>query len=340
MRFIRFLFFPAISSVLLYLLLTGCNTNTNQLDTKRLQPIPENAGILFLSNQDTGTSRMEIYSMDSQGNITRITNTEEQHFIFGIDSSRRYILATRGSENLKRLWLLDLQSGEETPLTGAQDNAEGHSFSPDGEWIVFWMIPAGEKYSDIYKIKRDGSGLVNLTDTPLAHELDPAWSNNGDRIAFTYNNGQPDRFILKVMSADGTDIKTVYVPLDAVATPLFPPGVYDPSWSPDGNWILIEKPVKFSGEGENGGAGVWHIIKVSIDGRSVTDITGVGELADSALYLPSFSDDGEYIVMSIRSGSQNPAETSLEIIKLRADGSDVQKLTNTPFWEQFPVWLR
>jgi len=244
---------------------------------------------------------MEIYSMDARGgNVIRITATDEQHYVFGIDSSRRYIVAARGTEDRKRLWLLDLQTEEETPLTGEEDNAEGRSFSPDGEWIVFWMVPAGSTYSDIYKIRRDGTGLTNLTNTPEAHEFDPAWSNGGDRIAFTYNNGQPNRFVLKVMDTDGTNVSTIYDPAGAVDTPLFPAGVYDPSWSPDDGWILVEKPVEFSGSGENGGAGVWHIIKVPVDGTETEDLTQAGELADYALYMPSFSNDGQWIVFSAR----------------------------------------
>ncbi len=284
---------------------------------------------------------MEIYSMDAEGgSITRITTTNEQHFIFGIDSSRRYIAATRGSENQKRLWLIDLQTGKETPITREQDNAEGRSFSPDGEWVVFWMNPAGKNFSDIYKARRDGSELVNLTNTPLAHEFDPVWSNHGDHIAFIHNNGQPNRFVLKAMNMDGTNIRTIYDPVDAADTARFPAGVYDPSWSPDDMWILVDKPVKYSGNGENGGAGVWHVLKISADGQRVDDLTQTGELADCALYLPSFSPDGEWIVMSARCGPEDPSQVSLEIAKIRKDGTNTQKLTSSPYWEQFPVWLR
>ncbi|UCH50469.1 MAG: PD40 domain-containing protein, partial [Chloroflexota bacterium] len=279
--------------------------------------------------------------MNSQGgDITRITISDKQHYIFGIDSSRRYILATRHSENNKQLWLLDSKTGQETPMTRVEDTAEGRSFSPHGEWIVFWMIPAGEQYSDIYKARRDGSDLVNLTNTPQAHEFDPAWSNGGDQIAFTFNDGQPNRFILKVMDTDGTNIRTVYDPVDAVKTPLFPAGVYDPSWSPDDTYILVEKPVKFSGNGENGGAGVWHILKVSSDGATIEDLTETGELATSALYLPSFSPDGKWIVFSSRQGSEDPSQVSLEIFKMSEDGSDIESVTASPHWEQFPIWIR
>lgn len=90
------------------------------------------------------------------------------------------MVATPGSES-RRLRLLDLETGEERPLTGQNDHAEGRSFSPDGEWIVFWMIFAGEQQADIHKIKGDGTGLANLTRSPDAIDFDPAWSPEGTR---------------------------------------------------------------------------------------------------------------------------------------------------------------
>ena len=141
--------------------------------------------------------------MDAQGqDVTRITRTNDTHFVAGIDVSRRYVAATRGTESRKRLWLLDLETGAEAPLTDAGHHAEGRSFSPDGEWIVFWMILSGESQADIYKIRRDGSGLTNLTSSPAAIDFDPAWSRDGTRIAFITNTGSPNRFVLKTMNSD------------------------------------------------------------------------------------------------------------------------------------------
>ena len=303
--------------------------------------LPATAEILFTSNQDTGTSRWEIYSMDSQGlNITRITDSNENHFIFGIDPSRRYIAATRGTEEQKRLWLLDLETGEETPLTDAENHAEGRTFSLDGEWVVFWMVPAGETLADIYKVKRDGTGLTNLTNTPHANEGDPAWSHRGDKIAFCYNDGNPNRFVLKSMDTDGNNARTIYDPEDSVATAIFPPGVMDPSWSPDDEWILVDKPVQFTGDGENAYAGIWRIIKIRADGSEVVDITGSGAHANSAVYLPSFSPDGDSIVFTSRYGPEDASSVSLNIFKMDRNGGSLEQLTDTPHWDQFAVWIR
>ena len=309
-------------------------------DTSRIRALPATAEILFTSNRGTGGSRKEIYAMDGQGqNVTRITRTNDNHFVMGADPSGRYVVATRGTEASKRLWLLDLEAGTETPLTDAANHAEGRSFSPDGEWVVFWMILSGESQADIYKVRRDGSGLTNLTDSPAAIDFDPAWSRDGARIAFISNIGSPNRFVLKTMNADGGDVKTVHDPVEAIATERVPPGVYDPSWSPDGSAILVDQPVSFTGDGENGAAGVWHTLKIRADGSQIVDLSQAGGHADGAEYLPSFSPDGGSLVLSIREGPEDPAGVSLHIYRMNSEGGELQRLTDSPAWDEFAVWI-
>jgi hypothetical protein len=111
----------ALLAVLLgILLLSGCGTSdTSETgNPSALNPLPENAELLFLSSRGSSEFRFEIYAREPDGTVTRITTSDQQHHIFGIDGSRRYIVATRGPEDRKRVWLLDLESGTETPLTG------------------------------------------------------------------------------------------------------------------------------------------------------------------------------------------------------------------------------
>ncbi len=322
--------------------LPGCGQQAEdgEEDTARTRALPASAQILFTSNRDTGGSRKEIYSMDAQGqDVTRITRTNDNHFVVGIDVSRRYVAATRGTESRKRLWLLDLENGAEAPLTDAGHHAEGRSFSPDGEWIVFWMILSGESQADIYKIRRDGSGLTNLTSSPAAIDFDPAWSRDGTRIAFITNTGSPNRFVLKTMNSDGGDVRTVYDPLDAITTERFPAGVYDPSWAPDGATLLVDKPVRFTGDGENGTAGVWHTIRVRADGGEIVDLSQAGGHGDGAEYLPSFSADDESVVLTIRYGPEDPAGVSLHIFTMNSEGGDLRQLTDSTAWDEFAVWI-
>ena len=54
---------------------------------------------------------------------------------------------------------------------------------------------------DIYTVNADGSDLVKITNDPSA-EMDPAWSPDGTRIAYTRDSKDGDA--IYVMNADGT----------------------------------------------------------------------------------------------------------------------------------------
>lgn len=337
--------------VIIAILIIGCiNKPSEPNEEARLQPLPSSAEILFVSNLDTGDRTKEIYSMDANGgNITRITFTGDHHRILGIDRTKRYIAVTRidkdtnppsglGDEDRKSLWILDLETREEKQLTNPNNNAEGDSFSPDGEWIVFYMILSGDIQSDIYKIRRDGTNLTRLTYTEDASESDPSWSNDGNKIAFVSFSADTPRFVLKVMNTDGSNVRTIYDSGDTISTPYFQPGVYDPSWSPDDQWIVFEKPVRYSGQ--NGDAGVWHVFKIHPDGTGLVDLSEAGGHTDMAEYLPSFSGDGEFIVFSARYGSPDPAQVQINIFKMDKNGGSLERLTSNPTYEDFAVWIR
>jgi Tol biopolymer transport system component len=353
---------PSIPNAALLLLISGTKGNVwfDELSVKerresrgdiRIGSLPPQAAILFVSNRDTGRRRREIYSMDVNGkNVTRITFTNEHHFILGMDRLRRYIVASRaekdtkkpsglGDEDRRSLWLIDLKTKQENRLTDPRNHAEGDSFSPDGVWIVFHMKIAGEEQSDIYKIRRDGSNLTRLTNTPSAVEADPNWSNDGTEIVFTYLDAHSKRFLLKKMDGRGENITTIYDGGAGVSAGAFPPGNYDPSWSPDDQWIVFERAVK-SGS-ENWGSGIWHIFKVRRNGSDVADISVAGGHDDRAEYLPSYSPDGKFIVFGTLYEAKNPHDSLNDVFIMDTTGKGLKRLTLDPASDKdmYPVWI-
>ncbi|RMF00312.1 MAG: hypothetical protein D6768_13085, partial [Chloroflexi bacterium] len=91
-------------------------------------------------------------------------------------------------------------------------------FSPDGRFIA--VTTRGQDGTNIFRLNADGSGRVQLTQTPLWegirpdqstqpwNNVAPAWSPDGSRIAFlTDRNG---RWEIWVMNADGSDQRPLF----------------------------------------------------------------------------------------------------------------------------------
>src|SRR6476469_9122053 len=106
--------------------------------------------------------------------------------------------------------------------------------SPDGKFVVYhWDGRRRDEDTpnwDIYVQPTEGGGPTRLTEDSTA-ETQPAWSPDGDRIAFVQNIG-PDRNRIRVIPILGGPQQTVS-PQDVLVNP----GSID--WSPDGKSIAF-----------------------------------------------------------------------------------------------------
>jgi hypothetical protein len=96
--------------------------------------------------------------------------------------------------------------------------------SPDGSTLVFDML------GDIYTVPIEGGEATALTDG-IEWNIQPRFSPDGSRIAFISDRAGGDN--LWIMNADGSDPVAVTEEGEHL--------IHNPSWSPDGDWIVTKK---------------------------------------------------------------------------------------------------
>lgn len=183
-----------------------------------------------------------------------------------------------------------------TPQTKAlTDNnaydAEG-SFSPDGRHIVFTSNRTGDL--ELYAMKADGSGVVQLTSTP-GYDGGPFFSPDGKRIC--YRSDRASNNLLQVFTSelvyDGqgniTGLANEKQLTDDVNVN------WGPFWHPSGEWIAWSTSAH--------GHANYEVYIMRDDGTRKTRIT----YAAGADVLPAFSPDGRYMIWS---GKRTPDNTT------------------------------
>lgn len=129
---------------------------------------------------------------------------------------RRIVYFRRGAgQDRWEIWLHDVARGSSSYLTEGLFPA----WSPDGEWIAFQKgRQRGEKWYSIWKIRADGSRLVDLMSGWSEHwgAIQPSWSADGEWLAFTavgkgmpaYREAtdRPPSSDVYLLSADGSQL--------------------------------------------------------------------------------------------------------------------------------------
>jgi Tol biopolymer transport system component len=146
--------------------------------------------------------------------------------------------------------------------------------SPDGRRIAFTLL------GDIYTMAIEGGATTRIAEG-LAWEVHPRFSPDGTRIAFTSDRGGGDNIWL--MNADGSGKSQVTKEDFRLLN--------QPSWSPDGRFIVAKKHFT---TGRSLGTGEIWLYHVS-GGGGVLLVKRASEKVQKELGEPVFSPDGKGI---------------------------------------------
>jgi Tol biopolymer transport system component/predicted Ser/Thr protein kinase len=118
--------------------------------------------------------------------------------------------------------------GSRVRLTNDEAREERPEFSPDGERIAFTRTGAENRIPEIRIIPALGGPATRV----VSGAVDPAWSRDGDRLAFVLPRpGEPDT--LAAAAADGSELRAIA--RGDATYPFF----RHPTWSPDGTQVAV-----------------------------------------------------------------------------------------------------
>lgn len=259
--------------------------------------------ILFVSDRDK-PGEYAVYAMNPDGSgQTRLSKDEGIHFDPAWSPDRKQVVYSRLAGKDKptvTLCVMKADGSEPTVLATGEEKTIyiAPSWAPDGKHIAYSLVNAAgaNPSSAIYVMDPDGKNSKKLADGAV-----PVWSPDGKRLLFSpmpTREGAPE---LKVMDADGTNVKT-----------LAGKG-FGPCWSPDG------KHIAFTSEGNQRPA----IFVMDADGSHVTQLT-----KDALALGPIWTPDGKHILYT-QGGPGGTDRPQTEVWLMDSDGSNGKAVTKS-----------
>lgn len=210
--------------------------------------------------------------------------------------------------NQPRVYLYNIDTGQQEILGDFPGMTYAPRFSPDGEKVSFSMSRNGN--SDIFVMDLRNRVTRRLT-KHLAIDTSPSMSPEGDRV--TFNSDRSGTQQIYVMNANGSDVQRITFGQGRYATPVWSPrgdliaftrfhkgrffiGVIrpdgtgerlltesfldeGPTWSPNGRVLMFFRQVPSRSDGRGGSVKLWS---VDLTGRNLRQVRTPLDASDPA----------------------------------------------------------
>lgn len=265
-----------------------------------LRRMPSSAALLAFESQRGGN--LDIYLMRPDGVV--LTNLTQHPGYDGQPAwspdGKHLAFTSRRTGNLN-IYVTPI-FGDSWNLTQSPYNDKSPAWSPDGGWLLFESDRTGNL--EIFKIRLDGSELVNLTQH-RADEVNAQWSPDGNWIAFESNRLNKNDVYL--MRPDGSEVVNITDSLGYDGAPV---------WSSDGLSIAFVSGRDIPP----------RIYLMRRDGSEQTRLPVALQGSEFPDWL------GDWIAFdSIVNGNR-------EVFRVRADGTGLENLSQHPGYDGNPAW--
>ena len=241
----------------------------------------------------------------------RLTTGSQPSFNASLAPDWQSVVYVTGKGDQTEVYELKLDNGDIKQLTKLGKYITTPEISPDNKHILF-TYRSGNNNQQIWIMNRDGSEPQLLFSSAGKDAHDPTWSPDSSRILFALGRGENNK--LYIMDRNGHDPQLVNDTIDTR-------GHND--WSVHDLLTL-----------DMGGPFKHEIYVMNLDGSSLHQISQAGNNSQGE----SFSPDGEWIVFSAYTDVANKNAASCEIYVMRADGSEVKRLTQNNYCDYQPRW--
>lgn len=274
--------------------------------------------IAFRRKTDDGAS--ELYTIGSDGrNLRRVTSDSSIVYSPEFSPGGGDLMYVSYRTGRPQVYVEDLASGESERLETNRDFNITPAYAPGGQRVM--IAQSVGDHSEIFEYQLNPLCCRRrVTSGGPGDALNPSYSPDGGRIAFTANRvGQPQVYV-KDVSGGPSDIVSRYVfGEEGYAT--------SPDWSPTGGRIAYHARID----------GVFQVHTVNPDGSDRRVLTSRGENED-----PAWAPDGRHLVFASDRGGYR-ALWILDTVSGRTRRLTVNHLDQMPAWSASivpGVWAR
>lgn len=269
-----------------------------------------------------------IAAVNPDGSGYRLLTDDAQSTCPSVSADGSQVVYEHASRGRRHIWVMGFDGSNKRQLTSGRTIDSCPQFSPDGSRIVFERTnPKGlpsepgtpqvpGDYGDIWTMKADGSGAVNLTGSGDVDDHDPTWAANGSKIAWVHEAQRNGAFTWS-MNPDGSGAHEVVELFDY------------PDISPDSDQL--------AGDWIGSGPGLtWIIQSADLDNGANRDFLSDGGKRNNAGDLnPVWSPSGQFVAFSRtdsyeRGGDDSQFFGDATLMKLNVASGSVSPVIELP----------